>query len=65
LRSAQPDAALAFRTPGLLTKNGIFQHENLDLAELVGDRAWEVLYIFAPVPIKGATGSPGSPIAIR
>ena len=61
-----PDAALAFPAhQELLTKNGIFLQENLDLAELVADRAWEVLYIFAPVPIKGATGSPGSPIAIR
>ena len=39
--------------------------ENLDLDELVADRAWEVLYVFAPVPIRSATGSPGSPIAIR
>jgi kynurenine formamidase len=61
-----PDAALAFPAhQELLTKNGIFLQENLDLAELVADRAWEVLYVFAPVPIKGATGSPGSPIAIR
>ena len=61
-----PDAALAFPAhQELLTRNGIFLQENLDLAELVADRAWEVLYIFAPVPIKGATVSPGSPIAIR
>jgi kynurenine formamidase len=61
-----PDAALAFPAhQELLTKNGIFLQENLDLDELVADRAWEVLYVFAPVPIKGATGSPGSPIAIR
>jgi hypothetical protein len=45
--------------------SGIFLQENLDLDELVADRAWEVLYVFAPVPIKGATGSSGSPIAIR
>ena len=61
-----PDAALAFPAhQELLTKNGIFLQENLNLDELVTDGAWEVLYVFAPVPIKGATGSPGSPIAIR
>jgi kynurenine formamidase len=49
----------------LITKNGIFLHENLDLAELVQDQAYEFAYIFVPVPLKGATGSPGSPIAVR
>ena len=49
----------------LLTKNGIFLHENLNLAELSRDRAYEFAYIFVPVPLKGATGSPGSPIAVR
>jgi len=49
----------------LLTRNGIFNHENLDLSELARDRVWEFAYVFVPVPLKGATGSPGSPIAIR
>jgi len=49
----------------LLTKNGIFNHENLDLSELARDRVWEFAYVFVPVPLKGATGSPGSPIAVR
>jgi kynurenine formamidase len=49
----------------LITKNGIFLQENLDLSAIVADQAWEFLYVFTPVPIKGATGSPGSPIAIR
>jgi hypothetical protein len=48
-----------------LTRNGIFNHENLDLSELVRDRVWEFAYVFVPVPLKGATGSPGSPIAVR
>lgn len=61
-----PDAELAFPVhQELITKNGIFLQENLDLSALVADQAWEFLYVFAPVPIKGATGSPGSPIAIR
>jgi kynurenine formamidase len=61
-----PDAELAFPAhQELITKNGIFLQENLDLSALVAEQAWEFLYVFSPVPIKGATGSPGSPIAIR
>ena len=49
----------------LIAKNGIFNHENLDFTELIRDGVYEFAYIFVPVPLKGATGSPGSPIAIR
>jgi kynurenine formamidase len=48
----------------LITKNGIFLHENMDLSELGKDRVYEFVYVFAPMRIKGATGSPGRPIAI-
>jgi kynurenine formamidase len=48
----------------LINRNGICLHENLDLEGLAADRVWEFAYIFTPVPFKGATGSPGSPIAV-
>jgi kynurenine formamidase len=48
----------------LITKNGIFLHENMDLSEVGKDRVYEFVYVFAPLRIKGATGSPGRPIAI-
>jgi kynurenine formamidase len=48
----------------LITKNGIFLHENMDLSELGNDRVYEFVYVFAPLRIKGGTGSPGRPIAI-
>lgn len=48
----------------LLTRNGIFNHENLTFDALLTDRKYQFVYVFVPVPIKGATGSPGSPIAI-
>ena len=32
--------------------------------ELIADRKYQFVYIFTPVPIKGATGSTGCPIAI-
>jgi kynurenine formamidase len=61
-----PDASLGAPVHQLLlAKNGIYLHENLDTAELVRDSVFEFAYIFAPLRMKGATGSPGSPIAIR
>ncbi len=60
-----PNQDLAFIVHHILiTRNGILNHENLDFNELIKDRAYEFVYVFAPVPIKGATGSAGTPIAI-
>ncbi|HSF33675.1 MAG TPA: hypothetical protein VLK82_24815 [Candidatus Tectomicrobia bacterium] len=44
--------------------NGIYSHENLDLAELAAQRVYEFAYIFSPLRLKGAAGSPGNPIAV-
>jgi kynurenine formamidase len=49
----------------LLARNGIYLHENLITADLARDNAYEFMYSFAPLRLKGATGSPGNPIAIR
>jgi len=49
----------------LLVRNGIHIHENLDLSELAKDKVYEFVYSFAPLRLKGATGSPGNPVAIR
>ncbi len=60
-----PDKNLAFPVHGeLITKNGIFNHENLDFTALIADRKYQFAYIFSPAPIKGATGSNGGPIAV-
>ncbi len=48
----------------LQTKRGIWLIENLDLSQLVADEAYEFLFVWAPLKIKGATGSPGNPIAM-
>jgi kynurenine formamidase len=48
-----------------LVRNGIYQLENLDLAALAADRVYEFAFIFSPLRLKGATGSPGNPIAVR
>ncbi len=37
--------------------------ENLDFHQLVVDKAYEFLCVWAPLKMKGATGSPGHPIA--
>jgi kynurenine formamidase len=49
----------------LTMKNGIFNLEFMNFEKLAADKAYEFLFIFTPVKFKGATGSPGSPIAIR
>jgi kynurenine formamidase len=60
-----PDPTLAFPLHGeLLAKQGIFNHENLTFDALLAERTYQFVYVFVPVPIKGATGSPGCPIAI-
>lgn len=45
--------------------NGVYILENMDLSELARDRVYEFLYITLPERIKGATGSPVRPLAIR
>ncbi len=49
----------------LITQNGIWNLENLDFNELAEDQVYQFLFIFTPLRFKGATGSPGRPIAIK
>ncbi len=49
----------------LMNRNGIYNLENLDLEALAADRVYEFAFVFAPLRLKGATGSPGNPIAVR
>ena len=49
----------------LLVRHGIYNLENLDLEELAQDKVYEFAFVFAPLRLKGATGSPGNPIAVR
>jgi kynurenine formamidase len=61
-----PDSSLGAPVHQLLiARNGIYLHENLDTEGLARDSVYEFAYIFAPLRLKGATGSPGNPIAIR
>ncbi len=65
-RCPNPDAGCAFCVHAhLLTRHGIVNQENMDLDALATDKAWRFLYVYSPMPIVGATGSVGSPVAVR
>src|SRR5262249_40001471 len=48
----------------LIMENGIYLHEGMTFEGLITRNAHEFAYIFAPLKIVGATGSPGNPIAV-
>ncbi|MDX2157636.1 MAG: cyclase family protein [Hyphomicrobiaceae bacterium] len=48
----------------LQTRRGIWNLENMDLTQLVADKAYEFLFVWSPLKMKGATGSPGNPVAL-
>ncbi len=61
-----PDASLAFPVHQLLiAKNGIYNMENLATEVLADSQTDEFLFVYAPLPLKGAPGSPGNPVAMR
>ena len=48
-----------------LTRHGVYHLENLNLTKLAADKVYEFALIYIPLPFKGATGSPGGPIAVK
>lgn len=48
----------------LLVKLGVHLVEHLRLGHLAADGVGECLFVAAPLPVKGATGSPLNPVAI-
>ena len=61
-----PDSSLSAPVHQLLiARNGIYLHENLITDALARDSVYEFAYMYAPLRLKGATGSPGNPIAMR
>src|SRR5688572_9386056 len=61
-----PNPDLAFPVHQLLIpRNGIYIFENLLTEELARDRVYEFAFFFAPLKLKGGTGSPANPLAIR
>jgi kynurenine formamidase len=48
----------------MMTKRGIWNLENLDFTQLLEDGVHEFLFAWSPLKMKGATGSPGNPVAL-
>jgi len=48
----------------LIMRHGIYLHEGMKLDDLAQSGRSEFVYVFAPLRIEGATGSPGTPFAI-
>jgi len=58
---------VAFGSPRLMAVaalRGIWNIENLDPFRLLADNVSEFLFVCSPLTMKGATGSPGNPVAI-
>ena len=49
----------------LIVDNGIHIMENLKTEELAKDKVYEFLFVALPLPLKGGTGSPIHPVAIK
>lgn len=49
----------------LQTRHGIVNQENMKLSELAAAGVYQFAYVYSPVPVAGATGSIGAPIAIH
>ena len=61
-----PDPGCAFCVHAFMqTRHGIVNQENMKLSELAQDGTYVFTYVYSPVPMQGATGSTGAPIAIR
>jgi kynurenine formamidase len=60
------EAACAFCVHShLITRHGIVNQENMELDALAKDKVYRFMYVYSMVPITGATGSPGAPLAIK
>jgi kynurenine formamidase len=60
-----PNPQLAFPVhQEFIPRHGIYNHENCATEVLVQNEVREFLLMFMPLKLKGATGSPGAPIAV-
>ena len=48
----------------LQTRRGIWNIENLEFTQLLEDGVHEFLFVWSPLKMVGATGSPGNPVAL-
>lgn len=63
---AATDEPTQWAVHDLLTlQHGIFNLELMQFEDLLADEVYEFLFVFTPLRLKGASGSPGRPIAVR
>ena len=48
----------------MMPKRGIWNIENMNFSQLLADKVYEFLFVWSPLKMKGATGSPGNPVAL-
>jgi len=61
-----PDARLfAPNHQKFLVENGIHIIENMDFSTLIADKVWVFAFVYGALPLKGATGAPARPFAVR
>ena len=48
----------------LQPRHGIWNLENLEFTQLIEDGVSEFLFVWSPLKIVGATGSPANPVAL-
>jgi hypothetical protein len=61
---ANMDGPDALVHANMTMKNGIFNLEFMNFAALEEEKTYRFMFVFTPLRLKGATGSPGRPIAI-
>jgi len=49
----------------IVMRNGLFNFQLMPFDSLAVNRAYAFIFVFTPVPLNGALGSPVRPIAIR
>ena len=63
---AATDEATSFAVHhDLMLLHGVLNLEFMNFETLLADEVYEFLFVFTPLRLKGATGSPGRPLAIR
>ena len=48
----------------MMPKRGIWNSENMNFSQRLADKAYEFLFAWSPLKMKGVTGLPGNPVAL-
>jgi kynurenine formamidase len=61
---ANMDGPDALVHANMTMKNGIFNLEFMNFTAMENEKSYRFMFVFTPLRLKGATGSPGRPIAV-